>query len=417
MQALLHIVFLCGYAGLAGAAVVFGPRWLPWLEPSLAFGLGGLVLLGGALLHEIYARTGRQAYLGERVHSLSYGYADQQDELAWMRREVEALRQALDAASQSGQVGPVGRTVEEVMAEVKVLKSLIPRLSVGQVLAPEPEQDGAADPAGRRTTGADLTGGIAAPAPGVLPPVAENLGPDAVLDAVRAALRDDRIDLVLQPIVSLPQRKRRFYECFSRLRTGDGAMILPDQYITIAERTGLITAIDNMLLFRCVQLIRKVHRKSQDVGFFCNISPHTLTDVDFFSDFIDLLASNQGLAPHLIFEFAQADFARWSEAGARLLDRLAVLGCRFSLDRVRNLNLDPAVLAARQIRFVKIETDLLLKDLAERVDLFGALRRHHIDLIAEKIEDETALLDLLDYEIDFGQGYLFGEPRLARPAT
>ena len=40
-----------------------------------------------------------------------------------------------------------------------------------------------------------------------------------------------------------------------------------------------------------------------------------------------------------------------------------------------------------------------------------ALERHGIDLIVEKIETEATLLDLLDYQIDFGQGYLFGEPQ------
>src|SRR3546814_12241406 len=77
---------------------------------------------------------------------------------------------------------------------------------------------------------------------GVLPPVAEGLDESAVLEIARQALRDDRIDLVLQPIVLLPQRKRRYYECFSRLRTADGYMTLPEQYIAVSTREGLVTA-------------------------------------------------------------------------------------------------------------------------------------------------------------------------------
>ena len=41
----------------------------------------------------------------------------------------------------------------------------------------------------------------------------------------------------------------------------------------------------------------------------------------------------------------------------------------------------------------------------------GALDRHAMDLIVEKIESEDMLLDLLDLRVDFCQGYLFGEPR------
>ncbi|MFQ5775880.1 MAG: EAL domain-containing protein [Kiloniellaceae bacterium] len=421
MRALLHLALFASYAGLAAAAALRGPPWLPQLDRIPAYGLGALIFLAGGLLHEVYARTRHAARLRERLLAASRAHAAQQDELAWLRREVQGLREALEAAGKGGDIGRGGRTVDEVMAEVKVLKSLMERLSL-RPGAP-PAAAGRPDAAGARalpavpTPAKPAVAAAGAPAPGTSPPLALDLDRDAVLDAVREALRNDRIDLVLQPIVSLPQRKRRFYECFSRLRTGDGAMILPDQYIAVAEHGGLVTAIDNMLLFRCVQLIRKIQRTSQNVDFFCNISPHTLADGAFFSDFIDFLENNDELAAHLIFEFAQADFARWSEVGARLLERLAHLGCRFSLDQVNDLDLDPAGLAARQISFVKVEAELLLKALASDIDPMRALRRRHIDLIVEKVEDEGRLLELLDHDIDFGQGYLFGEPRLARPAA
>src|SRR3546814_77306 len=168
--------------------------------------------------------------------------------------------------------------------------------------------------------------------PGVLPPVAQGLDEAAVLEIARQALRDDRIDLVLQPIVLLPQRKRRYYECFSRLRTSDGYMILPEQYIALAEREGIIAAIDNMLLIRCIQLVRKMQYRSEKLDFFCNISSHTLGDDAFFGDFVAFLESNRDLSKHLIFEFSQNDYAAWDSGAAPYLRRLADLGCRSSLD-------------------------------------------------------------------------------------
>jgi cyclic-di-GMP phosphodiesterase TipF (flagellum assembly factor) len=370
-------------------------------------------------MHEVYFRIGRDIDLRQQLASFSYRYGMQQEELTGLRREVGALREALETVSQSTQASPPatsqasqgGRTIEDVMAEVKVLKSLIPRFVSADA---EGSETDAATEAGKPSAGGAISGVLP---PGFMPPVAENLEREVVLDIVRAALRSDRIDLVLQPIVSLPQRRRRFYECFSRLRTEDGAMILPEQYIALAERAGLITAIDNMLLFRCIQLVRKIHNRNQDIDFFCNLSPHTLVDEDFFNDFVAFLEGNQDLAPHLVFEFAQGDFARWSEIGARLLDRLAALGCRFSLDQVTDLQFDPAELAARHVRFVKIESGILLNQTQDGIGMLRALRRHQIDLIVEKVEDEGRLLEILDYDIDFGQGFLFGEPRLARPAA
>src|SRR3546814_12785869 len=104
--------------------------------------------------------------------------------------------------------------------------------------------------------------------PGVLPPVAQGLDEAAVLEIARQALRDDRIDLVLQPIVLLPQRKRRYYECFSRLRTSDGYMILPEQYIGLAASEGIVAAIANMLLIRCIPLVSTMKSRREDSSFF-----------------------------------------------------------------------------------------------------------------------------------------------------
>ena len=415
MRAFLNLLFLAGYGGAAGVIVAYGPSSVPWLDQTLAFVLGAAVLLGCGLMHEVYFRMGRDIDLRRQLASIGHRYGMQQEDLTGLRREIGALRAALETASESTRANPqanqAGQTIEEVMAEVKVLKSLIPRFVATDA---EGSDTDAATEAGKPPAGGAISGALP---PGFMPPVAENLEREAVLEIVRAALRNDRIDLVLQPIVSLPQRRRRFYECFSRLRTEDGAMILPEQYIALAERAGLITSIDNMLLFRCIQLVRKIHNRNQDIDFFCNLSPHTLVDENFFNDFVAFLEGNKELAPHLVFEFAQGDFARWSEVGARLLDRLAALGCRFSLDQVTDLKFDPAKLAARHVRFVKIESGILLDQMQDSIGMLRALRRHQIDLIVEKVEDEDRLLEILDYDIDFGQGFLFGEPRLARPAA
>ena len=120
-----------------------------------------------------------------------------------------------------------------------------------------------------------------------------------ILDIVREGLRNNRVDLFIQPIVSLPQRKHRHYECFSRIRLDDNSMVVPEQYLAIAEREGLIAAIDNMLLFRCVQLVRRVQKRKtqsgQQHGIFVNISEHTLGDTKFFKDFVSFVAAHRDL--------------------------------------------------------------------------------------------------------------------------
>jgi cyclic-di-GMP phosphodiesterase TipF (flagellum assembly factor) len=244
-----------------------------------------------------------------------------------------------------------------------------------------------------------------------------------LLSMVRSGLREGRVDVYVQPIVSLPQRKHRFYECFSRIRDTDGSVVGPDRYLAGAEREGLIGAIDNMLLFRSVQLVRRIHRANRETGIFVNISEHSLADKRFFRDFAAFVAENKELSPYLIFEFAQAHVARHGAAVMLELERLARRGFRFSMDQVTDLSLDTDALAERQFRFIKVDAQRLLQavhDPASPLDLRrfkASLDRNGIDLVVERIENEDTLRELLDYPIDFGQGYLFGEPRIAKTAA
>ena len=250
------------------------------------------------------------------------------------------------------------------------------------------------------------------------------LDDSVVLAALGEALHGDGIDLVVQPIVSLPQRKPRLYECTSRVRAADGTALGAVQYLALAEREGLITAIDNLLLFRCIQLIRATQRRHRTVGFFASLSPHSLRDEAFMAQFVEFMADNTVLAPYLVFEFRMADLPQVLGALRPPLDRLAALGARFSLAGVRQLALlDVDKLARHHIRFLKIEAETLLREVdgapgggAPAVDiraLKAELDRAAIDLIVSRVDSEKMLLDLLDLPIDFGQGLLFGEPRPA----
>jgi len=425
VSALPHVLLLLCYALPAVLLGLFLPQWLPALDRGTAIGAGVAVLLVGGLLHEVRGRLQRDARLAEQMVELRRAVFDLQDDLSWSRREAKALGEALEAVARSGRKGQRGRAVPEVMAEVKALKRLVERSAeTGWQQAEGLDQQLETRKVAAAGGGATLVPPATRPAakpravPLMLVPLPREVDEAALLDAVRAALRDDRVELVLQPIVSLPPRKTRFYECFSRLRDEDGTMLLPEQYIGLAEREGLVTAIDNMLLLRCIQLLRKVQRKKSKLGFFCNVSPHTLADQDFFGDFLAFLEQNEELAPNLVFEFAQGDFARHGEAENRHIDRLAMLGCRFSVDQMRDPKLDLAGLARRRVRFVKVEAEVLLAAAAadERAPgrLKSRLGREGVDLIVEKVESEESLRELLDHGIDYGQGFLFGEPRPAR---
>ncbi len=107
-------------------------------------------------------------------------------------------------------------------------------------------------------------------------------------------------------------------------------------------------------------------------------------------------------------------------AGEANLRMLAGLGFALSMDHVETLNLDFGKLKALGFRHLKVRADTLTNGMAGAQAAVAAedfkmlLGRHGLNLIAERVEDERTVLQLLDYGVDFAQGFLFGEPRAVR---
>jgi cyclic-di-GMP phosphodiesterase TipF (flagellum assembly factor) len=245
------------------------------------------------------------------------------------------------------------------------------------------------------------------------------------LDAVREALRENRVDLHLQPIVNLPQRRVCFYEGYTRLRRADGKLIMPGEFLAAAERANLLGVIDNMLLFRCVQIVRRLSERDRRIGVFCNIAMASLEDEHFFPSFLEFMKENRDLAGSMIFELGVRAFRQRSDTAARNMGRLRDLGFRFSLDKGDGLVFDLPELQSSGVRFVKVQGDRLLQELVPggqrpvsavsreiaAEDVPAVFARYGVDLIAEKVEAEKDVIEILEFAIPYGQGHVFGAPR------
>ena len=269
---------------------------------------------------------------------------------------------------------------------------------------------------------------VATPKPVAVPAPKGPTPEELMLQTIRDALADNRVDLYLQPVVSLPQRRTAYYESYSRLRDATGRLMLPAEYLSVAEPAGLMAAVDNLLLFRCVQIVRRLAKQDRKVGIFCNISLASLRDETFFPQFLDFLSENRDLSGALIFELGQEAFGARGSIEARNMAKLADLGYRFSLDKVTDLQIDLNDLARADVKFMKIAAPVLAEQLVEMegalalkshkdldaADFADFARRYGVEIIAEKIEEERQVIGVLELDIRYGQGHLFGEPRAIR---
>lgn len=356
------------------------------------------------------ARLRDRSELGAQIADLSRGAAD-------LARQVLELSRRVAAAEATA-----AKSLQQAAAANGALGAEIERLgaSIRQVAAAAGPRDGGL-PQGESGEGSD-----AVETPSVRPEAAGSerlmgLDRDAVTALVREAVASNRIELHLQPIVSLPQRKVRFYQASAPLRLRNGELVAPDGFAAIAEDAGLMPDVDNAMLFRCVQAARRLLGKNREIGLFCKLSAATLADPDTFPRFIEFADANRAIAPALTFDIAQATFRAMGPAESESLGALADRGFRFALGDVRDLRIEARELADRGFRFVKVPASLLLNRAAAAVadadptEMSGFLIRSNIQLIAEGVERESTVVDLLDCDVKLGLGCLFSPPRPVRP--
>lgn len=253
-----------------------------------------------------------------------------------------------------------------------------------------------------------------------LPEALAGLGRADAITILDEAITSKRYELFLQPIVTLPQRKVRFYQASVRLRTADGRVLLPEDYRALAEDSGLMPGLDTEVLGRCVQIVRRLTARNRDVGLVCDLSGSSLTDAAFATDLIASLEASRAIAGSLMLGFSQKTVRDMSALDVETLRALADKGFRFAMDGVRDLRIEPRDIAEKGIRLIKVPASLMIARAADTgasihvADLAGLFARYGMDLVVEDVESESVVVDLLDYEVKFAQGALFSPPRPVR---
>jgi len=337
-----------------------------------------LVLALGVLSGEGAARRLERRLLMRSLDAERAAREGQAEAIAELTAELDVLRQHRDQ--------------DELVAEMRLVRSQLARIAAGGAAA-------------GRGNGAPRHAGPA------------NLEGQPLIEAVLAALKDNRIDLYLQPVVQLPQRRVAFHECLTRLRDSQNRVIAPNQYLPVAEQAGLTETIDNLSLFRCVQALKRRRNEDAGFGFFCNLSMATLEDETFFEPFLEFLVANRDLASRLVFEIEADRLLQATPTVREHLESLKSIGFRLSVDNIDHADIDLLALANLGAAFAKVDANVL-KDLAQPECplpiLVEKLRAQGMTLIAAKVENEEQVRDLLEDDLTLAQGYLFGEPRPMR---
>jgi cyclic-di-GMP phosphodiesterase, flagellum assembly factor TipF len=408
-------IFIIICMALIAASIGAALHFIGGIQPSEAAYISLAILFALMTCEVVASRNRDRTEISDRFEELSRASSDIAREVGVLGRRVAALECAAGAdlklitAPFAREIGELADLVEDLAESVAVHDAIIS--------TPPPGMQVQSEAAPLQSAVSAKAAPVAAEAPGPF----EGKSEQELVGILREAIVEDRIDLYLQPIVTLPQRKVRYYEALSRLRLADGKIVDAKDFIGPARKAGLAPQIDQRLVLRCVQIVRRLAAKNRDVSLFLNIAPETLASGGLFPEILGYLDANRALAPSLVLEFSQAVFRALGPAEQINLAQLTERGFSISLDRVEDLRLDPRTLAERGVRFMKVPGELMVgrgyeaaNNQVHPADLADLLARFGIDLIAERIESEALVVDLLDFDVRYGQGFLFSAPRPVR---
>jgi len=262
------------------------------------------------LYNAVSMRLRDRTDVGSQIADLSRGTADLARQVAEFGRRLAAVEGRVVSANSAGvdriqsvvgEINELGSLVKQLAATVETHEEM---LAAGAPTAAPPPPAAKAEsspqqelPAPAGDNSPVLAPAVAAPNAVASKAVTSDGAPARshaqLLAAVRSAIEENRVDIYLQPMVSLPQRKVRFYEAVTRLRDEKDQILAAEDFIGTAENAGLIGRIDHMVMLRCVQVLRRLMVRNKDVGVFCNVAAATLGNTGTFSQCLDFLEANR----------------------------------------------------------------------------------------------------------------------------
>ncbi|HEX6115006.1 MAG TPA: EAL domain-containing protein [Geminicoccaceae bacterium] len=242
------------------------------------------------------------------------------------------------------------------------------------------------------------------------------------IEKINHGLENGGFYLSYQPIVTLghaaPDETR--FEVLLRMRGQDGAEILPEVFLPIAERFDLSSKIDAWVVSKLLSLFARDRSRIGRVDWCAiNISPHSISDRSFIDFLLDQL-KNSALPPERIcFELTETSALANVMAARRFMDSLRESGCRFALDDFGDGWSSLGHLKHLSFDFLKVGSGFAKGVAASALDfaivkaISDISQAMRAKTVVEAVESEEILAVLRDprLHIDYVQGYAIQRPR------
>jgi EAL domain-containing protein (putative c-di-GMP-specific phosphodiesterase class I) len=233
---------------------------------------------------------------------------------------------------------------------------------------------------------------------------------------LRRAIISDQLFLTFQPKVSLSEGRITGVEVLLRWQHPEHGIIVPDQFIPVAERTGLIIPLTLWVLQQALLQCRKWVQLGVDLSVAVNLTMWNL-EAQELPEQIEALLRDTGVSPHnLELEITETSIMSDPQRVIRTLNQIRNLGVRFAIDDFGTGYSSFAYLTKLPVSCIKIDKSFVLNIDSDRDS--SVIVKSIIDLghnlglkvVAEGVETAQSRKLLKSFQCDEGQGYYFCRP-------
>lgn len=233
---------------------------------------------------------------------------------------------------------------------------------------------------------------------------------------LKNALKNDTFEMLYQPQYEISSHKLVGFESLIRLKNKKGEYINTQQFINVAEKSGLIYDIDMWVMHNVMKQTRDFVLLHPEVEVSINISGKHITNKGFIESVIDSLSETKFPPKNLKIEITESSYIRHIDEAAQVVQRLKTLGIKTALDDFGTGYSSLNYLSKMAVDMLKIDksfVDEILTKEGDKSFVDIIIKLGHLmncKVIAEGVEDQDQLSTLAFLGCDCVQGYIWGKP-------
>lgn len=231
---------------------------------------------------------------------------------------------------------------------------------------------------------------------------------------IKIALEKNQFELFVQPIICAKTMGAHHHEILLRLRSEEGDIILPNEFIPSAERYGIMASIDRWVIRQSFEWLARQTEHEPKIAI--NLSGASLGDTQLPQFIVQLFKENQINGHQVSFEITETTAIANMTQALKLVNDLKKMGCTFALDDFGSGLSSFSYLKNFPIDYLKIDGSFVREIVQNPVDHAMVKAIHQIgqvmdiETIAEYVENDELITACQHIGINFLQGYGVGRP-------